>query len=189
MPALRRGVLTEVNRDYLLYNRLFACFHALTSAEKRLLDARLGVLMEVNCETDFVARGETFKSLCDDLAMQVAAFGEVVAVSADDLDADLLAKERDIEMGKEDIQKAPEDRRWGPRSALKPHGPIPSVWRRAAGHTAQTNSQMISCHICCDDKLWALGPNGCHTCSARIEKKRFLLGTAVVYVQMLRPFS
>ena len=79
-----------------------------------MLDARLGVLMEVNCETDFVARGETFKSLCDDLAMQVAAFGEVVAVSADDIDGALLAKEREIELGKEDIQKAPEDRRCTP---------------------------------------------------------------------------
>ena len=35
--------------------------------------AKLGVLIEVNCETDFVARTEAFKTFCHDLAMQVAA--------------------------------------------------------------------------------------------------------------------
>ena len=35
--------------------------------------ARLGVLVEVNCETDFVARGDRFKELAQDIAMQVAA--------------------------------------------------------------------------------------------------------------------
>ncbi|MFH1085408.1 MAG: translation elongation factor Ts [Chloroflexota bacterium] len=35
--------------------------------------AKLGVLIEINCETDFVARTETFKAFCHDVAMQVAA--------------------------------------------------------------------------------------------------------------------
>uniref|UniRef100_A0A2N9IMB5 Elongation factor Ts, mitochondrial n=1 Tax=Fagus sylvatica TaxID=28930 RepID=A0A2N9IMB5_FAGSY len=35
-------------------------------------DSRIGVLVEVNCETDFVSRGEFFTELVDDLAMQVA---------------------------------------------------------------------------------------------------------------------
>lgn len=34
---------------------------------------RIAVLIEVNCETDFVARGDDFKGLCEDVAMQVAA--------------------------------------------------------------------------------------------------------------------
>lgn len=34
-------------------------------------DSRIGVLLEVNCETDFVSRGDIFKELVDDLAMQV----------------------------------------------------------------------------------------------------------------------
>merc|ERR1719238_1015194 len=38
--------------------------------------ARLGVLVEVNCETDFVARGDRFKELVADIAMQVAACPE-----------------------------------------------------------------------------------------------------------------
>ncbi len=36
-------------------------------------DSRIGVLVEVNCETDFVARTDDFKQLCKDLGMQVAA--------------------------------------------------------------------------------------------------------------------
>jgi elongation factor Ts len=35
--------------------------------------SRLGVLVEVNCETDFVARGEKFRELVNDVAMQVGA--------------------------------------------------------------------------------------------------------------------
>nr|KYP66943.1 Elongation factor Ts [Cajanus cajan] len=40
-------------------------------------DSRIGVLVEVNCETDFVSRGEIFKELVDDIAMQVAACPQV----------------------------------------------------------------------------------------------------------------
>lgn len=69
------------------------------------------MLIEVNCETDFVARGDIFKGLCSDLAMQLAAFGDVTAVNADSIDPALLEKEREIEMGKEDILSKPENKR------------------------------------------------------------------------------
>ena len=69
--------------------------------------SRIGVMIEVNCETDFVARGDTFKDLCKDLAMQVAACPQVDYVSPEDVDPS-SAKEREIEMGKEDIQSKPE---------------------------------------------------------------------------------
>src|SRR3954465_11986930 len=36
-------------------------------------DGKIGVLLEVNCETDFVSRGEDFKGFCRDVAMQIAA--------------------------------------------------------------------------------------------------------------------
>jgi elongation factor Ts len=78
------------------------------------------VLIEVNCETDFVARGDIFRGLCSDLAMQIAAFGDVVAVSSSDIDASLLNKEREIEMGKEDILSKPEDKRCCPSPSLTP---------------------------------------------------------------------
>ena len=47
-------------------------------------DGRIGVLVELNCETDFVARGETFAELLKDVAMHIAASSPVY-VSADDI--------------------------------------------------------------------------------------------------------
>jgi elongation factor Ts len=69
--------------------------------------ARLGVLMEINCETDFVARGERFQELAKDMAMQVAACADVTCVRVEDVDPAFLAKEREIEMQKEDLQSKP----------------------------------------------------------------------------------
>ncbi len=59
---------------------------------------RVGVLIEVNCETDFVANTDEFKSLVRDIAMQVAAASPSLArwVSRDEVPADALDKERDI---------------------------------------------------------------------------------------------
>jgi elongation factor Ts len=45
---------------------------------------RIGAMVELNCETDFVARTDSFKVLAHDLAMQVAAMGPL-AISSDDL--------------------------------------------------------------------------------------------------------
>ncbi|KAI7841513.1 hypothetical protein COHA_004905 [Chlorella ohadii] len=73
--------------------------------------SRLGVLVEVNCETDFVARGEKFQELVNDIAMQVAASPEVTVVSVADVPAEILEKEKAIEMEKEDIKSKPEQMR------------------------------------------------------------------------------
>lgn len=56
---------------------------------------RIGVLIEVNCETDFVARTPEFKELCRDLAMQVAA-SKPEYVRREDVPAEVLEKERAI---------------------------------------------------------------------------------------------
>jgi len=72
-------------------------------------DARIGVLIEVNCETDFVGRSENFKELVDDLAMQVAACPQVQYVSIEDIPESIVSKEREIEMQREDIQSKPEN--------------------------------------------------------------------------------
>ena len=56
---------------------------------------RLGVLVEVNCETDFVARTEDFQTFVHDLAMHIAA-AEPRYVSKDDVTEEDLARERDI---------------------------------------------------------------------------------------------
>jgi len=55
--------------------------------------ARLGVLLELNCETDFVARTEDFQQLARELAMQVAGLAPSW-VSRDDVPAEVLAAQR-----------------------------------------------------------------------------------------------
>lgn len=55
--------------------------------------ARLGVLLELNCETDFVARTDDFQQLGRELAMQVAGLGPLY-VSRDDIPADVLEAQR-----------------------------------------------------------------------------------------------
>ncbi|DBA78976.1 hypothetical protein WJX77_000488 [Trebouxia sp. C0004] len=70
--------------------------------------SRLGVLVEVNCETDFVARGDVFKELANDMAMQVAACSQVSVVDSSQVPSDVVDKERNVQMGKEDILKKPE---------------------------------------------------------------------------------
>jgi elongation factor Ts len=55
--------------------------------------ARLGVLLELNCETDFVARTDDFQQLARELAMQVAGLGPLY-VSRDDVPADVLEAQR-----------------------------------------------------------------------------------------------
>lgn len=58
---------------------------------------KLGVLVEVNCETDFVARNEEFKELVKDIAMQVAAASPFpLYVKREDVPSDVIEKERDI---------------------------------------------------------------------------------------------
>ncbi len=58
-------------------------------------NGKIGVLVEVACETDFVARTDDFKNLVRDLAMQVAA-AVPLAVSRDDIDPTVLAKEKEV---------------------------------------------------------------------------------------------
>ncbi len=72
---------------------------------------RVGVLVEVNCETDFVARGDKFQELVRNIAMQVAACPNVEFVSTADVPSDLIEKEKEIEMGREDLASKPEKMR------------------------------------------------------------------------------
>ena len=56
---------------------------------------KVGVLVQLSCETDFVAKGEDFKRLANDVAMHVAALRPVV-VREDEVDEDLIAREREF---------------------------------------------------------------------------------------------
>ena len=56
---------------------------------------KIGVLVEVNCESDFVARTEAFQQLCHDIAMHIAAL-DPKYVRREDVTTDMLEKEREI---------------------------------------------------------------------------------------------
>ena len=56
---------------------------------------QLGVLIEVNCETDFVAKGEDFRKLARELALQVAGFG-ARWVTREDVPDEVLVQEREV---------------------------------------------------------------------------------------------
>jgi elongation factor Ts len=58
-------------------------------------DSRTAVIVEVNCETDFVANTDAFKALAKDLALHIASAAPL-AVSPDDIPADVVARERAI---------------------------------------------------------------------------------------------
>ena len=70
--------------------------------------ARVGVLLELHCETDFVARGELFQGLLRDVAMQIAACPNVEYVTVDDIPKDIVENEKSIEMGRDDLDGKPE---------------------------------------------------------------------------------
>ena len=59
------------------------------------MGGKIGVLVEVGCETDFVARNEAFQTLVRDLAMHVAAAAPL-ALSAEGISADLVERERGV---------------------------------------------------------------------------------------------
>ena len=68
--------------------------------------AKLGVLVEINCESDFVARTDAFQELVKDIAMQVAASSPTY-VAREDVPGDVLEKEREIYRGQMADQKKP----------------------------------------------------------------------------------
>ncbi len=70
---------------------------------------RVGVLVEINCETDFVARREEFQTLARNIAMQVAACPNVEYVKVEDIPSEISQKETEIEMGRDDLSGKPDN--------------------------------------------------------------------------------
>ena len=62
------------------------------------LGGKVGVMVEVNCESDFVAKTDDFKQLVRDIAMHIAAVNPV-CVSRDDIDPEIVEKERQVARG------------------------------------------------------------------------------------------
>jgi len=71
------------------------------------LGGKIGVLVEVNCETDFVARNEVFQGFVKDVAMQIAAAGPLY-LRREDVPPELIAKEREIYQAQLKEQGKPE---------------------------------------------------------------------------------
>jgi len=71
------------------------------------MGGKIGVLVEVNCETDFVARTDGFQALVKDLAMHIAAAAPLY-VKRDEVPADVIAKEIEIAKAQMRDQKKPE---------------------------------------------------------------------------------
>ncbi|HKV70694.1 MAG TPA: translation elongation factor Ts [Gemmatimonadales bacterium] len=83
------------------------------TAAEGLIDAyihftgKVGVMVELNCETDFVARTDEFKQLARDVALQVAST-RPMAVRVEDIPADVVERERRIYEAQVIEQKKPE---------------------------------------------------------------------------------
>ena len=65
--------------------------------------SRVGVLVEINCETDFVARGDLFQELVRNVAMQIAACPGVDYVTTEQIPQEVVDRETSIEMGRDDL--------------------------------------------------------------------------------------
>lgn len=71
--------------------------------------SKLGILVEVNCETDFVARRSEFTDLAKNIAMQIASNPEIEVVSNNDISDETKDKVWKFESAKEDLKNKPEE--------------------------------------------------------------------------------
>ncbi|GIW22603.1 MAG: elongation factor Ts [Candidatus Sericytochromatia bacterium] len=72
------------------------------------MNGKIGVLVEVNCETDFVARNSDFQQLVKDLAMHIAAF-KPAYVKKEDVPTDFIEKEKEILLAQPDLSNKPDN--------------------------------------------------------------------------------
>lgn len=71
------------------------------------MGGKLGVIVEVNCETDFVARRPEFQELAKNIAMQIAASPSVEYINLQSIPPEIVKQEKEIESSKEDLAKKP----------------------------------------------------------------------------------
>ena len=70
---------------------------------------KLGILLEVNCETDFVARREEFSDLAKNISMQIASNPDIQVVRLEDISETKKDEVLKFESAKEDLQNKPEE--------------------------------------------------------------------------------
>ena len=71
--------------------------------------SKLGILLEINCETDFVARREEFSDLAKNIAMQIASNPEITVVTSESISDATKEEVRKFEGAKDDLQNKPEE--------------------------------------------------------------------------------
>jgi elongation factor Ts len=71
--------------------------------------SKLGILLEINCETDFVARREEFSEVAKNIAMQIASNPDITVVAAEDIPESVKEELRKFESAKEDLKNKPEE--------------------------------------------------------------------------------
>jgi elongation factor Ts len=113
-------------------------------------NGRVGVLLEVNCETDFVAKTDDFKNFVKDVSMHVAGASPVpMYISEDQIDPSVVAKERDIRI------EAARNPKTNPGD--KPKQPVPEnmIPKVVDGQIAKWKKE-----ICLLDQVWVRDPEG-----------------------------
>lgn len=71
--------------------------------------SKLGILLEINCETDFVARRPEFIELAKNISMQIASNPEIEVISIEDISDSIKNEVKRFESNKEDLQNKPEE--------------------------------------------------------------------------------
>lgn len=71
-------------------------------------NGKLGAMVQVNCETDFVARNEAFEALCNDIAMHVSA-ADPLYLKREDVPTEVVEKQKDIFREEMQNESKPED--------------------------------------------------------------------------------
>lgn len=73
------------------------------------MGGKLGVMVELNCETDFVARNPDFQELARNIAMQIAACPTVQFIKLEEIPEQIVQEEKKIELAKDDLAKKPKE--------------------------------------------------------------------------------
>ena len=122
-------------------------------------NGRVGVLLEVNCETDFVAKTDDFKNFVKDVSMHIAGASPApLVVSETDLDPTAIEKEREIRI------EAAKNPKQVPGEKLKviPEAMIPKV---VEGQLAKWKKD-----VCLIDQVWVRDPEGKKTIGALLNE-------------------
>ena len=71
--------------------------------------SKLGIMIEINCETDFVAKRPEFSEVAKNIAMQIASNGNIEFISSDEIDDSIKEKVRQFENSKDDLENKPDE--------------------------------------------------------------------------------